>query len=81
MQSSLSLIGLLASTGAVAVAARQCLPAYKAETSYIGCYHDPNSPRDLAGPMLTVGNLNSPEYCANICGAAGFEYSGVEYTV
>lgn len=66
---------------ATTAAARECLPEYKAETSYIGCYHDPNSPRDLAGPLLTVGNLNSPQYCANICGAAGYTYAGVEYTV
>lgn len=61
--------------------ARTCLPAYKADISYEGCYHDPNSPRDLSGPLLTVGKLNSPEYCANICGAAGYNYAGVEYTV
>jgi hypothetical protein len=41
----------------------------------------PLSPRDLSGPLLTVGNLNSPQYCANICDAAGYSYGGVEYTV
>lgn len=66
---------------AAVVTARECLPAYEAETTYVGCYLDPNSPRDLAGPLLTVGKLNSPQYCANICGAAGYKYSGVEFTM
>ena len=66
---------------ALSVSARTCQPAYNADIDYVGCYHDPNSPRDLAGPLLTVGNLNSPQYCADICGASGFAYSGVEYTV
>lgn len=73
--------GIALSAFVVAVAARECLPAYEAQTTYVGCYHDPNSPRDLAGPLLTVGQLNSPQYCANICGAAGYEYSGVEFTM
>ncbi|KAL7905273.1 glycoside hydrolase [Trichoderma velutinum] len=60
---------------------RTCLPAYQAQTTYVGCYHDPNSPRDLAGPFLTVNNLNSPQYCANLCGAAGYQYAGVEFTI
>lgn len=58
-----------------------CLPAFTANTTYIGCYVDPVSPRDLPGPMLTAGNSNSPQYCADICGAAGYAYSGVEFTV
>lgn len=60
---------------------RTCLPAYVAQTTYVGCYHDPNSPRDLAGPFLTVGNLNSPQYCANVCGAAGYQFAGVEFAI
>lgn len=60
---------------------RTCLPAYAAQTTYVGCYHDPNSPRDLAGPFLTVNNLNSPQYCANVCGAAGYQFAGVEFTM
>ncbi|KAL6894957.1 hypothetical protein GGI43DRAFT_411542 [Trichoderma evansii] len=43
--------------------------------------HDPNEPRDLAGPFLTVGNLNSPRYCADVCGAAGYQFAGVEFTM
>lgn len=58
-----------------------CLPPYNASITYVGCYVDPLSPRDLAGPMLTVGNSNSPQYCADVCGAAGYSYSGVEFTV
>lgn len=77
MQSTL--IG--AAAFAAVASARTCLPAYEADTSYVGCYHDPNSPRDLAGPLLSVGNLNSPQYCANLCGAAGYTYSGVEYAM
>jgi beta-D-xylosidase 4 len=64
-----------------AVSSRTCLPPYAANLTYAGCYQDPNSPRDLSGPLLTVGSLNSPQYCANICGAAGYTYSGVEYTM
>ncbi|PTB38007.1 uncharacterized protein TrAFT101_011886 [Trichoderma asperellum] len=64
-----------------AAQSRTCLPAYEAQISYVGCYHDPNSPRDLAGPFLTVGNLNSPQYCANVCGAAGYQFAGVEFTI
>ncbi|KAM0451191.1 hypothetical protein ACHAPV_010107 [Trichoderma viride] len=60
---------------------RTCLPVYEAQTTYVGCYHDPNSPRDLAGPFLTVGNLNSPQYCANVCGAAGYQFAGVEFAI
>ncbi|PNP38530.1 glycosyl hydrolase family 3 N terminal domain-containing protein [Trichoderma gamsii] len=60
---------------------RTCLPVYTAQTTYVGCYHDPNSPRDLAGPFLTVGNLNSPQYCANVCGAAGYQFAGVEFAI
>lgn len=63
------------------VSCSTCLPVYTANINYIGCYVDPLSPRDLSGPMLTVGNSNSPQYCANVCGAAGYSYSGVEYTV
>ncbi|KAK5994331.1 putative exo-1,4-beta-xylosidase bxlB [Cladobotryum mycophilum] len=82
-RSTLSQLSWIVSMTALITAAqaRTCLPAYKATTSYVGCYHDPNSPRDLAGPLLTVGNLNSPQYCANICGAAGYSYAGVEFTV
>ncbi|KAM0510863.1 hypothetical protein ACHAPE_010451 [Trichoderma viride] len=60
---------------------RTCLPVYTAQTTYVGCYHDPNEPRDLAGPFLTVGNLNSPQYCANVCGAAGYQFAGVEFAI
>ncbi|RFU26412.1 hypothetical protein B7463_g9922, partial [Scytalidium lignicola] len=65
----------------LATRAGQCQPAYSATIDYVGCYHDPNSPRDLSGPFLTVGDLNSPQYCANICGAAGYSYSGVEFAI
>lgn len=58
-----------------------CLPAYNATITYVGCYVDPLTPRDLAGPMLTVGNSNSPQYCADVCGAAGYSYSGVEFAM
>lgn len=73
-----STLALVLAAGA---AARTCLPAYEAQITYDGCYHDPNSPRDLSGPLLTVGKLNSPQYCANICGAAGYSYFGVEYSM
>jgi beta-D-xylosidase 4 len=66
---------------AIDVVSSACLPPYAATTTYVGCYQDPLSPRDLSGPLLTVGNLNSPQYCANICDAAGYSYGGVEYTV
>lgn len=78
MLSKYNLLALLLASSAYA---RTCLPAYEAKISYEGCYHDPNSPRDLAGPLLTVGMLNSPQYCANICGAAGYSYSGVEFSM
>ncbi|KAJ4165224.1 hypothetical protein LMH87_006865 [Akanthomyces muscarius] len=78
MLSKYNLLALLLASSAYA---RTCLPAYEAKISYEGCYHDPNSPRDLAGPLLTVGKLNSPRYCANICGAAGYSYSGVEFSI
>jgi xylan 1,4-beta-xylosidase len=63
------------------VSSSTCLPPYTANTTYVGCYQDPNSPRDLSGPLLTVGELNSPQYCANLCGAAGYSYSGVEFSM
>ncbi|KAH8816533.1 glycoside hydrolase superfamily [Xylogone sp. PMI_703] len=65
----------------LATRARQCQPAYSATTTYVGCYHDPNSPRDLSGPFLTVGNTNSPSHCADLCGAAGYSFSGVEFAI
>jgi beta-D-xylosidase 4 len=58
-----------------------CLPPYTGNTTYVGCFSDPFSPRDLTGPLLTLENSNSPQACANICGAAGYTFSGVEFTV
>ncbi|QPH15638.1 hypothetical protein C2857_000104 [Epichloe festucae Fl1] len=57
---------------------RSCLPAYDAKADHVGCFHDQTSSRDLKGPLLTLNQENSPQYCANACGAAGFSYSGVE---
>ncbi|KAH8821295.1 glycoside hydrolase superfamily [Xylogone sp. PMI_703] len=59
-----------------------CLPPYVAQISgYIGCYSDPVTPRPLSGLSLSPGQSNSPEYCATLCGNAGFSLAGVEYTV
>ncbi|KAG5983381.1 hypothetical protein E4U55_000057 [Claviceps digitariae] len=58
--------------------ARTCLPAYKADAKSVGCYQDQDTVHDLTGPQLSVYSANSPEYCANLCGLAGFSYSGVK---
>ncbi|KAG6015667.1 hypothetical protein E4U43_004976 [Claviceps pusilla] len=58
--------------------ARTCLPAYSAEAKYVGCYRDQDAVHDLTGPQFNIIVANSPEYCANICGGAGFSFSGVK---
>ncbi len=57
----------------------KCAPPYLADITYLGCYTDPVTPRTLSGPQLTPASLNTPQNCANLCGLAGFAYSGVEY--
>lgn len=62
-------------------AAEICLPPYSTNFtySYVGCYTDPAGSRVLQGIFLTPGAINSPEYCAGQCGAAGYFYAGLEY--
>lgn len=62
--------------------AQACLDAYTtADTVYLGCFTDPVTPRTLSGQELNPGSSNTPQYCAYLCGDAGFEYAGVEYSV
>ncbi|KAG6008116.1 hypothetical protein E4U21_004998 [Claviceps maximensis] len=58
--------------------ARTCFPAYNAEAKYVGCFQDQDTLHDLTGPQLEIFTANSPRYCANICGAAGFSFSGLK---
>ncbi|OAQ62460.1 beta-xylosidase [Pochonia chlamydosporia 170] len=62
------------------VHSRTCLPAYNAQISYSGCYSDFGDRRILQDQFMDLGSLNSPQYCADLCGSDGYEYSGVEYT-
>jgi beta-D-xylosidase 4 len=62
-----------------------CLPApptpepYTAETRYLSCYTDQGTPRTL-GAVEYDSNLNTPRYCADNCGNAGYSFAGVEYS-
>jgi beta-D-xylosidase 4 len=51
---------------------------YNASTTYLGCWTD-STTRTLNGPQINNANM-SPQYCANRCGNAGYNYSAVEYT-
>jgi xylan 1,4-beta-xylosidase len=53
--------------------------SYVAEISALGCYSDDND-RTLQGRSYSPGSLNTPQYCANLCGSQGYTYSGVEYS-
>jgi xylan 1,4-beta-xylosidase len=53
------------------------LSAYNASITYLGCYTDGNV-RTLQGLSSAPNSLNSPQYCANLCGGLGYKYSGVE---
>jgi hypothetical protein len=53
------------------------LSAYNASITYLGCYTDGNV-RTLQGLSSAPDSLNSPQYCANLCGGLGYKYSGVE---
>jgi hypothetical protein len=53
------------------------LSAYDASITYLGCYTDGNV-RTLQGLSSAPNSLNSPQYCANLCGGLGYKYSGVE---
>jgi beta-D-xylosidase 4 len=58
-----------------------CLPAseqYTASITFSGCYTDAST-RTLSGTQFsTVTGGNTPQNCANLCGAAGYVYAGVE---
>lgn len=53
------------------------LSAYNASITYLGCYTDEDI-RTLQGLSSAPDSLNSPQYCANLCGGLGYKYSGVE---
>jgi hypothetical protein len=57
-----------------------CPAPIVANTTYLGCYYDPVTPRTLSGAFINTGTLNTPELCADSCAQAGYIYSGVEYT-
>ncbi|KAH8882066.1 glycoside hydrolase [Thozetella sp. PMI_491] len=75
------ILALLA--GGASQVANTCLPpapVYNANFTSLGCYSDASS-RTLVGLQIAAAsNLNTPTYCADQCGAAGFKYAGVEYT-
>jgi beta-D-xylosidase 4 len=58
---------------------QSCAPAtnYTALYEYVGCYTDDND-RTLKG-YSTRSGTNSPAFCADLCGRAGYSYAGVEY--
>lgn len=60
---------------------RSCLPAlnFTAQLDYVGCFTDPVNPRTLAGASFASA-MNSPKYCGDLCGQAGYSYVGVEYS-
>ncbi|KAG6034696.1 hypothetical protein E4U41_006431 [Claviceps citrina] len=58
--------------------ASACIPAYNAQAKNVGCHQDQDGLEDLTGPQFTIFPANTPQYCANICGAAGFSFSGVK---
>jgi len=51
---------------------------YTASISFVGCYSDADT-RTLAGGEIDLGSTNTPQICANTCGAANYAYAGVEY--
>ena len=53
------------------------LSAYNASINHLGCYTD-GDVRTLQGLSSAPDSLNSPQYCANLCGGLGYKYSGVE---
>lgn len=53
---------------------------YEASTSPQGCYSDEDNPRALSGPEFVLGDDNTPQICTDLCGSAGYSYSGVEYS-
>lgn len=57
-----------------------CKAPIIADSTYLGCYNDPVTPRTLSGTSINTGNSNTPQLCANACAEAGYIYSGVEYT-
>jgi hypothetical protein len=56
-----------------------CQAPIVANTTYLGCYNDPVTPRTLSGLSIS-SESNTPQFCANSCAQAGYIYSGVEYT-
>ena len=53
------------------------LTAFNASISHLGCYTD-NNGITLQGLSSAPDSLNSPQYCANVCGGLGYKYSGLE---
>lgn len=83
MHSPITIAFLLLSAGhihAATVASSTCLPAYSANTTFVGCFTDTVTPRTLNGTQLADSTQNTPEYCANQCGLSGYSYSGVEFS-
>lgn len=46
----------------------------------LGCYKDEKNFRLLNGYYGNNKNINSPEYCMNLCLQSGFQYAGVQYS-
>ncbi|KOS21228.1 hypothetical protein ESCO_004474 [Escovopsis weberi] len=73
---------MLLSAGAVLPSqAATCLPPYEAQISSLGCWTDNGSFRTLQSAGINLNDNNTPQVCANLCGAAGFTLSAVEFTV
>lgn len=75
------LLGIASFVAGLTLAA-DCQPAYKADIESLGCYTDKADARLLLGRTTTwMISGNSPQACANLCGAAGYSLAGVEYGV
>ncbi|VDM28989.1 unnamed protein product [Toxocara canis] len=43
---------------------------------YVGCFTDMKSARVLTGHLYRLKQINSPQYCINLCLRAGYIYAG-----
>jgi hypothetical protein len=56
-----------------------CQAPIVANTTSLGCFNDPVTPRTLSALSIN-SESNTPQFCANSCAQAGYIYSGVEFT-
>lgn len=72
------LISLPSSTSTDTSSCGPLLTSYKATMTYLGCYSDNADFHTLQGLSSAPDSLNSPQYCADLCGGLGYEFAGAE---